>query len=307
MHDFESLQKGLVDSLSIHRTIPAYVNNSNIFMFSYRVFLSNVFLLLGSVLLFDTVISPAFNQFLALVTADASKYVKISTSLNAIYHLLWVIPIYLLCYACSISWYQELSTHIFHHLKPNLKKNIESSSNSIYAFIVWFVTYLKLQLIGGMLPSIISTLFPNSLFFKICRISCIAFGILLQSILYAYYSFDALWIACGDEPDSRFNRIEETWIYYFAFGLPYVLVVRQLNFFIGYGCFLSVFPIMLLLAAIADSKTRNIPSTNKSEISKFYKVFKISRIVASIGLKQFQVKFVKKKFISLKKDRNNDP
>jgi hypothetical protein len=106
---------GVKDSLSFHKTIPVLVNCQPVAYFTGQVLAANILLLVGSVLIFNKGISPA----IAYMTAGEHQgnFSMASHVAYAFYHANWIVPILILCYVVSMTWYQELADAAYRHLK----------------------------------------------------------------------------------------------------------------------------------------------------------------------------------------------
>lgn len=121
---------GLLDSVSIHKTIPLMVNNPAILFNVLRILATNTVLLLGSVSAFNYGLSPGlqFMQYKLSGGGDMVHMVEVGGFVQTgdlylawlLFHSVWVLPIFLLCYGCSITWYQELADEVFRYVRYNV-------------------------------------------------------------------------------------------------------------------------------------------------------------------------------------------
>jgi hypothetical protein len=116
---------GLIDSLSLHKTIPVLVNCKPVAYFTGQVLAANILLLVGSVLVFQKGISPAVTY---LTTEEQHEHHPIEFSITShiayvFYHATWIVPILILCYVVSVSWYQELADAAYRHMKGKSLKS----------------------------------------------------------------------------------------------------------------------------------------------------------------------------------------
>lgn len=58
--------------------------------------------------------------------------------------------------------------------------------------------------------------------------------------------------ASGLDPDARLLIIEQNWAYFVGFGCPSVLLLRSTSFFMGYGIYLALFPVCIILGGLSD-------------------------------------------------------
>ncbi len=178
-----------------------------------------------------------------------------------LFHGLWLIPIYVMCYLASTSWYQEIGDEIVREKKGTPLKNAVATGT--YAFIVWLMIFLQYMILNLVVPLMCDKLLPMSQYLDtfvgrslelsltfIKHIS-ISIAIILQCVLYGWYGFDPHWIAERVTPDDRFLLIQKHWAYVVGFGMPYVIIIRTTDFFVGYGIYLGLFPFCIMLACTA--------------------------------------------------------
>lgn len=254
---------GLMDSLSFQRTIPIIYNSQPIYSLIISVVGANLISFIGFVLIYNKGISPliqfvsgglGFNSILSDQVA------------STIYHSNWLVPICALCYISSMAWYQELADLIYKQAK-GLDKNAsitKTIANGLYGFLLWFIAFLQVQLLSAGLPALliaIATQMTTStsasstvyLLHLAALLSQLA-GLLMNSCMYGWYSFDPFWIASDVDPDQRLGIIEHHWAYFIGFGLPYILLFKLLPFFAAYGLFMALFPFCIMLGSVSDYK-----------------------------------------------------
>ena len=73
-----------------------------------------------------------------------------------------------------------------------------------------------------------------------------------KACMYGWYGFDPKWIASGMDPDERFGILERHWAYFMGFGFPYVMLMENTSFFVGYGTFLALFPFCIMLGSVSE-------------------------------------------------------
>lgn len=271
---------GLADSLSLHHTIPTLVNNPSARLLTAQIWGVNGVLILGSVLLFNLGILPVVEVVgeAAFDIFDKNHY---SSLLWLIYQSLWLVPICGLCYACSSSWYQSLADSITKKAKAGKSgsnKALKSVEYTIYSTISWAFVFLQVQLLTIYIPNsfagvefIVNKVFSGndlanpmtgllSSFLHqallhisfLCRYFSTLLGLILMSALYSWYAFDPKWIGDDVSPDERFAILEKHLAYFLGFGLPYVMLNKLTSFFVGFGGFLMVFPLAIILGSVTD-------------------------------------------------------
>ena len=226
-----------------------------------------------------------------------------------LFHGLWLIPIYVMCYLASAAWYQEIGDEIVREKKGT--QLTTAVATGTYAFIAWIMImaqYYTLYLIVPLtcdqlirLSQYLDSTMGKSLALSLTIIKHIASGlaIILQCVLYGWYGFDPHWIAERVSPDDRFLIIQKHWAYFVGFGMPYVIIMRTTSFFVGYGIYLGLFPICIMLACTAIQKEaykKAYPTNHKiADIDFFYFAKLSSQVVVSSLFKTRIPGSVKKK------------
>lgn len=137
--------------------------------------------------------------------------------------------------------------------------------SSLYSNLVWLFAFLELQLISLLLPS-----FCSKFSFMISKLVSSHFsmpvyilswgfkvmGFFMASIFYGWYGFDASWSCEGFKPDDRYRLVERHWAYLLGFGLPYAIVIKSTDFFLGYGLYLVFYPLCIISASVVDIRKR---------------------------------------------------
>ena len=274
---------GLIDFLSIHKTLLLLVNNKDIAWISLQILGANCFLLLGSIFLFNKGLNPALRYIKSsLMPEEISADHVFSDEITwSIYSSFWLLPICALCYGCSIMWYQELADKTFEYLKqvPKKSSTVEKSiGNALYGTLVWFFVFFQVQLLTLLSPFIFNQLacalevfflgLTNVELFRVaqpllsvlqqsilsivyaCSYLIQGIGLFIMCMLYGWYGFDYKWMANGVSPDERFSIMEKHWAYFVGFGFPYMVLLRSCSFFLGYGIFLATFPFSIMLGAM---------------------------------------------------------
>mmetsp|Transcript_13410 Transcript_13410/g.12144 ORF Transcript_13410/g.12144 Transcript_13410/m.12144 type:complete len:331 (-) Transcript_13410:7-999(-) len=311
-----SLSNGLNDSLSIQKSIMLVCSDSVILFNTFKIVAMNLALLLGSISMYEGGILPFLisNGGIFDKQQKESKYnvVIIENTAFTLYHFFWIIPIYFLCYGCSITWYQELSDIVFYKLNgTKVNKDVKKSiSESIYATFVWLFTFIEVQLLTIFIPTVIITfsalINPRfTILITILKSFAYSFkmvGSTIMSILYGWYGFDSYWVSKGFTPDERYKKIESNWLYLFGFGLPYVVIIKTTSFFVGYGIFLALFPFCIIQGALSDKDFDKAIVNSPPNLNLFY----LPKYITLNMLKSFKINKVNKNrnFKSIKKINN---
>ena len=311
---------GLLDSISVHKTFPLLVNNGEISWLTFKIFAANSCLLVGSVVLYDEAILPGLTHLRSSIVPDdllqngnTLARPEQANITRIIFYSFFVAPIYLICYSCSVIWYQSLADYMYKAKKAsNSTPLVKAVVDSTYATVAWLALFIQVQLLSTFIPMLLSyflsflasrslydemtVLFELKyqnftgggfisllltilrsfliLFLKNCILLFRALGLFLMSVLYGWYGFDPHWIATNVNPDSRFLIIEKHWAYFLGFGAPYVVLVKTTGFFVGYGWFLALFPFCIMLGGICDY---SLPYKSKALPQQPLRIFKIAQ------------------------------
>ena len=193
-----------------------------------------------------------------------------------------------MCYSCSVIWYQNLADGMHKIKKVTTTTPLAKAFvNGTYSSVAWICLFLQVQLLGTVIPLILTKLLPymiapasfispedsgniqNSEIGRQWSVGGLQYssvefimsgaivvsqgmGLFLLSIMYGWYGFDPHWIAANIDPDTRFGIIEKRWAYFLGFGAPYVLLIKLTSFFVGYGWFLALFPFCIMLGGTSD-------------------------------------------------------
>jgi len=273
---------GLNDTFSIHRTIPILVNDLVSARLTAQILATNTALLLGSIYFYNRGLGPLLH-YMKTNIGDEVPAVSYADQLGwVIYQGLWLLPICGLCYGCSTAWYQDLADSTYRYLKgvPKSTPLTKSVGQALYGTLVWLCAFIQVKLLAMVVPmfssqmsTAVDLLFLGwttqaqsasitnvAVFLQHMLLSWI-YGISFMSrcaglaflcIMYGWYGFEPKWIASGLDPDARFAILEKHWAYFLGFGFPYVLLMENTSFFVGYGTFLALFPFCIMLGSVCD-------------------------------------------------------
>jgi hypothetical protein len=268
---------GLIDGLSFHKTIAIIVNNPPAGWILLQIVLANIFLLVGSLFMYERGIKPGIQQInSSWMQPSENEGELVLFAAYTVYHLLWILPIYILCYACSLTWFKDLSKCLVKTSKQTSSSAAVSVQDSIYSFLIWFFIWIQVQILYAWLPSFLSNFTvqnPNGVIASLLSsiltsisLTSFAIGLCLNCILYGWYAFDHRWIGEGCDTDTRVSQLENNCLYFIGFGLPYVLLFRFLKFFLAYGLYLSIFPFCMMIGAVTNYRH----SMKKIKTIKFF-------------------------------------
>lgn len=310
---------GFTDSVSLHRSIPVLSRDKAILTALAKCLAVNTILLLGSLYAHDSVLLPAtaiISDFMSNGDPDvgAGVYDFSGQCLTVIYTSCWVVPIWGLCYLLSLQWYQDIAQELAQRKNSasgKSKPKIDIKNQIVkecYVFVAWLVLYSataallvgvpKIATLAAHVAEVSLSYFSDSAV-AAATLSCIrmvsnsvryasrACGFILQSVCYGWYGFDYHWSAAGDDYKLRFKRVEDHWAYFVGYGLPYVLVISQSTFFVGFGIYLILFPIALILSAESNFQVSNsgvsIPAVHVFKLPGYFASIIIKFVLKSSG------------------------
>ena len=289
---------GFIDSISFHKTIPLLVNNFEVLTCVGKILGANLLLLVGSNLMFENLIHPSIAYYSQNGLGNMTN-ITIST----IFQVMWLVPMYVICYGCSTLWYQDLSNLIdsSRSKKTKVDPKNNSAAQKVYANLIWLFTFIEFQLLFNAIPGLCSTLvawfcgnkttFMSIILHSLSNSSHII-GIIVQSYLYGWYSFDPHWLSLGLEPDTRFSILESKFIYFIGFGAPYSLLMKSTSFFVGYGIFLALFPFSIILGSLSDCE---LPYRQFKSLKTSGQILKLPKIVTKRMLQLLNAPKAKKR------------
>mmetsp|Transcript_1926 Transcript_1926/g.3059 ORF Transcript_1926/g.3059 Transcript_1926/m.3059 type:complete len:341 (+) Transcript_1926:117-1139(+) len=280
---------GISDSLSINRILPLVVNDSAISFITAKILVAFCVLLICFQYLFHRGIVPVANIF----QIDISTVIAENNTENFVWYIIGLVPICLQMYRYSMSWYQELADYSYKYVKGSPKDSslLKSDDPANRGTWIWLFTFLQVQLLTSVVPLLFNSIQPYldllctrfeshyPLFFASSspfrRLLFTAFwstsfllqfcGFAMMCMLYGSYAFDPQWIADGMDPYKRCDLMERHWAYFIGFGFPYVVLVKSTSFFVGFGAFLAVFPLCIMLGSVSDFQ---LPYKNRLEESR---------------------------------------
>lgn len=109
------------DSISVHKTLPVILSDSKVLTAVGKCLAVNVFLLLGSIAVFDRIVAPLLvilgtqmgADETALLDLDGSTISTTSKVTRLFYTTFWLIPIWSLCFALSMTFYSDIAIQVY--------------------------------------------------------------------------------------------------------------------------------------------------------------------------------------------------
>jgi etoposide-induced 2.4 mRNA len=158
---------------------------------------------------------------------------------SALYYILWVLPLYLVCLLMNIFWYQDIASSTYKRTYGIPKVPIISVSRKIAFEVHRF--FIVLIFLGA-----------------ICALNVIGLSflsILLLSYLYSFYCFEYRWALEGMTLGEQLKALETNWAYYLGFGLVITLCTYYFPGLVGSGLWAALFPLFIVTAMTASPPT----------------------------------------------------
>lgn len=269
---------GVFDTLQVFIPLTLLLDSYTILYRTCIILIGNACLVIGSLLIYVFGIQKLYDILYSSLNLPLYDHIVFMCL-----HSIWLLPIFLYCQFTAASKYQALADAIIEHLKSAKKLTVSMDkyiSNSSYGFLAWLSVFLQVQMASNLLPPLIHyithALNLSSLTSSIAITAEILTGI-MSCILYAWYCFDYRWTTLGLDPDARFAIIEKHWPYFIGFGFPFVLLNKSTSFFVGYGGFLTYFPLAVMIGTVVDyEKSSQSQSTKIAPL----RIFSLTRFSA---------------------------
>ena len=229
------------------------MKSENIRRLLAQCLLLNGLIFLGSIFVFHNIVSHILGWGLSSLfhlDSDDDTVKRIQNSIEWIYFVLWIIPMYVLSFVLNTLWYQDIARESL-KVFPQASTGTSSSSSSSR------ITSEIVQVIFRSLFNLIFLLYLCVLY-RWRWIYAIHLGWLV-----AYNSFEYRWISEKKSFDEKINLFEKGYIYYLSFGLPLSLLAVQFPSVVENGLISLLLPLLIMSASTAG-KAPSVISLPKS-------------------------------------------
>ncbi|CAL5224378.1 g7054 [Coccomyxa viridis] len=240
---------GVRDALCVWRCIEFFVHDPRILRKTGECFGLNGLIFLGSILLWEYGLAPGMHLLLqAMGNTAGAEYIL--ACLQAVYIVLWLLPVYCISFALSCVWYQELAELAMKWLQaherpreqdPSMAKEaargspvMEQMAHEVYRVVLFGVFYLQVSLLGYV-PYIGKPLY-----------------LVLVSWLYALYSFDYRWGLSRKHLQQRIAFFQQHWAFFLGFGCVCTVATCAWPFFKQAAIMNMMYPLFILVACKSD-------------------------------------------------------
>uniref|UniRef100_A0A1Q3FB80 Putative p53-mediated apoptosis protein n=1 Tax=Culex tarsalis TaxID=7177 RepID=A0A1Q3FB80_CULTA len=218
----------------LHRVLQCCLLNGGVFMLS--------------ILMFEYGVLPALNYFLSYLFSNsgtvATVWGWIKPALVALFHGLWVAPLFLLSKIVNSLWFQDIADSAYKFRKgrpqliPSISKLIADTLISLLIQVLFLVQSIAITYLPIPVPFACSILY-----------------MVHMSLLCSLYAFEYKWFNMGWELHKRLTYIETNWPFFIGFGLPLAILSELPGSFFINGCVFAVlFPLFILSANEATPK-----------------------------------------------------
>lgn len=217
------------------------------------IFILNMLIFNGSIILFTYLICPLFD------------YLKLSTIYSTIfYYIFWILPMYLITLFLNTFWYQDISKIIEPKCRSNNFSTLIQISNfaaeEIYRIFVIPFFYIQIYLIVLIFPEPLDWILE----------------IVFLSWIYSMSIFEYTWAYRNKSLIERISIFHKYCLYMLGFGLPITLMTYFFQTFISIGIFSCLYPILMIKSKYL------IP---RSHSNRSLPIFTTSYFLASLTLR----------------------
>jgi len=231
---------GVKDALMLHQCVFFLARSEVVRKRTLQCFILNGGIFLGSIFLFNFAIAPALGVMRRLVREEevwAADFV--AGSLSALYKVFWIYPIYCVSFVLNTLMYQEIaeSALALKQQKPTKStQHLERLINEVFRVLLNMVYIIEMNLLYY-----IPVAGPPLYFLHSCWLASI-------------YCFEYRWVHLRWTSNARLDYFERHWLYFAGFGFPVSIISFICPRFIDAGVFALFFPLLVLMATIAEPK-----------------------------------------------------
>jgi len=249
----------------------------------YDVILYNGCICLLTFWLFQRIVQPFLYTRFALENPSSGFVQQIAFAMYwmfiGLYHLLWIIPVFLLSFLINSKWLQVVSEKAFivltNHPPQSTSLNSLSQLPRVMATEVYTSTFYVMFLIQCFLCALIPFFGPLMNFVLLCW-------------MYSLYCFEYKWSHW--HIGRRLKYIEDNWPYFFGFGMvtatPFTLASIYGGFWISYAVWWLLFPYFIIMAIGAKKPPQELLSNKegKTSVALFHLAKALNSLILSIAV-----------------------
>ena len=161
---------------------------------------------------------------------------------SAIFHILWLYPVYCLSFILNAAWYQEVADEAQRHFSPT---GAGAQGGLGFLKIVRDEIFRLLLVIGFVIQASVLSAAPAPLG-PVMQFAC-------YSWLFSFYCFEYGWAAKGWRLLRRTRHFERNWLFYLGFGVPGAAATTFLPMLVSGGIYALIFPLFIAVGAYCDA------------------------------------------------------
>eukprot|EP00750_Incisomonas_marina_P016094 INCI18964.1.p1 GENE.INCI18964.1~~INCI18964.1.p1 ORF type:complete len:425 (+),score=61.95 INCI18964.1:212-1486(+) len=176
---------------------------------------------------------------------DQQQFLEASAELisSAIFHALWLYPVYCISFILNATWYQEVADEAQQYFVPAGQSGATTGLG--FLKMVRDEIFRLLLVLGFVVQASLLGAVPAP-FGPILQFAC-------YSWLFSFYCFEYGWGAKGWRLLRRTNHFERNWLFYLGFGVPGAAATTYFPMLINGGVYALVFPLFIAVGAYCDS------------------------------------------------------
>ncbi|AYV87179.1 MAG: hypothetical protein Sylvanvirus32_3 [Sylvanvirus sp.] len=246
--------QGIKDSISFHLVISYFYSSPHIRRRALQSSLLNGGLFCGSIIFLQYIWIPLFEYVWFLCGFHEHTIHFMIQWMSFCFDICWFYPLYAISFLLSSMWYQDIATSALTMQNSLTYKSFHTPANPVnipsFSFKQWISSISEdlYRLLIGILFMIQGILWSY----------CPWIGTFVFSAhvcwLYAWYAFEYKWGGQAWTFAQRIDYFECHWCYFAGFGCPLTIVTMCLSGFLGASLYAFLFPIVLLLAIMAQPR-----------------------------------------------------
>lgn len=214
---------GLSHSLNLFHPVYLLLSCKEVHRELILSFILTGILFLGSLSLFELALAPILTLF-----PDTGRL------FSFLYHLLWVFPLYIVCFILNSFWYADLARAAHSRISKHIKVPRASLSRRI-AYELH-----RALMIGFYLAEV-----------ALLSYMWAPLALALLTWLYSFYSFEYRWELEGCSLAMKRAMLEHNWAYYCGFGVPFTVLTHLFPGMLQSGVWALLFPLSIASAFTA--------------------------------------------------------
>lgn len=236
-----SFLAGLKESLAFHRAARILYRSATIRTLFVKCLAFNGVFFVLSVFLFNAMLSQADyrNQML----------------MSGLYYLFCILPLYIISFVLNAGWYNKIAKRHMYLLQQKQTKEMETREEQ------YRNKRQQKDVLAEFQSQLVDNVYSALLFIgmalqcSLLSLSSRLFWVQLVMFcwLYSFHCWHYKWAAMGYDIERRKMALANNWTFFLGFGIPLTLASSFTSYFVSYGIFAFIFPIVSCLSAFCRS------------------------------------------------------